>query len=295
VRARPRPHEHPRTGAARLKAPRRTLTGSTLKTTASHPKPPDTSVSGSVSNGKLIRRAEAARLLGVSVSTLRRREGNELQPIVGPDGVHMFDESEVRSVMVTVRRTQTTSTSGTSAGHVAAEVFTLLDAGEHPAEIVKLLKLLPEQVIALRERWSEMRGGFAVTAAQAVELGRLARANAPKDATIALAQLRHRVDAITQMRRGSAKCCVCGDATASICDQCLAVENGPLASFGVNVERRTGSSGTDEVRVCADVYWNKDADGGNVARLRSDWHPVAEAATSEIGDLIAGIERRAVL
>lgn len=245
-----------------------------------------------MSRGKLIRRAEAARLLGVSVSTLRRREGSELQPIVGPDGVHMFDESEVRSVMVTVRRTQTTTTSGASAGHVAAEVFTLLDAGEHPVEIVKVLRLPPEQVIALRERWVEMRGGFTVAAAEAIELGRLARANTPKNVTTALAQLHHRIEATTNMRRGSTKCCVCGDATSSICDQCVAVENGPLASFAVNMERRKTSSGVDEVRVYADVYWNEDADGGSVARVRSDWHPAAEALNSEIGDLIAGIQRR---
>ncbi|HKP64474.1 MAG TPA: hypothetical protein VJV78_47375 [Polyangiales bacterium] len=216
---------------------------SPMKTTASHTKPREMSVSDSVSKGKLIRRAEAARLLGVSVSTLRRREGNELQPIVGPDGVHMFDESEVRSVMVTVRRTQTSTTLGSSAGHIAAEVFSLLDAGEHPVEIVKQLKLPPDQVVALRDQWSEMRGGFIVSAREAAEFGRLARASTPKAAASALAQLRHRLEAITEMRRGSAKCCVCGDATASICEPCVVVENGPLASFGVDVEHRKGPTG----------------------------------------------------
>ena len=34
--------------------------------------------------GKLLKRAEAARRLGVSTSSVRRMEGTDLQPIVGP-------------------------------------------------------------------------------------------------------------------------------------------------------------------------------------------------------------------
>ncbi len=74
-------------------------------------------------SGKLVKRAEAARMLGMSVSTLRRQEGRLVSPIVGPDGVHLFDESEIRSVSVTVRHKQAIASSGPAAGEIAAEVF----------------------------------------------------------------------------------------------------------------------------------------------------------------------------
>jgi hypothetical protein len=61
---------------------------------------------------KLLKRSEVAKRLGVSVSTLRRREGELLKPIVGADGVHLFDEEEVRAVSITLRRRQIISPPG---------------------------------------------------------------------------------------------------------------------------------------------------------------------------------------
>lgn len=98
-------------------------------------------------SGKLLKRSEAARLLGVS--TLRRREGDVLKPLVGADGVHLFDEAEVRAVCVTLRGRATLGALGPSAGDTAADVFTLLDDGVHPVEIVKRLHLTPDVVNAL--------------------------------------------------------------------------------------------------------------------------------------------------
>jgi hypothetical protein len=80
---------------------------------------PVTSAHAESHGGKFLKRTEAARMLGVSVSTLRRREGELLQPIVDTDGVHRFAESEVRSVMVTVRHRQTMTAMGPNAGQVA--------------------------------------------------------------------------------------------------------------------------------------------------------------------------------
>ena len=51
--------------------------------------------------GKLLGRAQAARMLGVSKSTLRRMEGEALTPVVGPKNVRLFHEEEIRSVVVT--------------------------------------------------------------------------------------------------------------------------------------------------------------------------------------------------
>jgi hypothetical protein len=43
-----------------------------------------TNSGAAVPAGRLLRRTEAARMLGVSKSTLRRMEGDALTPVVGP-------------------------------------------------------------------------------------------------------------------------------------------------------------------------------------------------------------------
>lgn len=233
-------------------------------------------------------------MLGVSVSTLRRREGADLTPVVDADGVHMFDESEVRSVMVTVRRRQSVHALGASIGDVAADVFELLDAGEHPVDIVKRLRVAPEAVVGLHEQWVTMRGGFAVSAGQAGELVRLARSRSPLTSGAGLVeQFRRRIDGLTHMRTGSAKCCVCGDHTASICEACVVETNGPLVTIDARLEKRSTADGDEECRVCADVHWHeRDGGEGAVAELCSDWHSSATLRDADIADLVAGIERR---
>lgn len=47
---------------------------------------------------RLLTRAQAAALLGTSVSSIRRLEGGVLEPVVDPKGVHHFRESQVREL-----------------------------------------------------------------------------------------------------------------------------------------------------------------------------------------------------
>ena len=248
-------------------------------------------------SGKLVKRAEAARMLGMSVSTLRRREGDVLKPIVGPNGVHLFDETEVRAVMVTVRGRAGLSALGPSSGETAAEVFTLLDEGAHPVEIVKRLCLAPDVVIALLDQWTEMRGGFTVSARQAIELRRLCRANTKANAAAALSDLRQRIHGLTQMRAGSAQCFSCTDMTASICEVCVVRFRGPLRLSDYGIEERTTSTGVEEVRFVAGFFWDSvedfvGDDDGTIARLRSDWYPVDELKGSDIAELVKRTKHR---
>lgn len=223
---------------------------------------------------KLLRRAEAARLLGMSVSTLRRREGDVLHPIVGEDGVHLFDEAHVRSVSVTLRGREALGALERS-GDTAAEVFTLLDEGVHPVDIVKRLRHSPDIVTALRGQWARMRGGFVVTADEAAELGRLARSGKLASATAAIAALHGRVTALQQMRQGSATCAMCGDRTASICEPCVIRTRGPLSTTSVTTEERAATDDADSkkhIRVVVDAYWDSFGDcDGHIVTLRSDW------------------------
>lgn len=244
-------------------------------------------------SGKLVKRAEAARMLGMSVSTLRRREGDVLTPIVGPDGVHLFDETEVRAVMVTVRGSAALAAMGPSAGDIAADVFTLLDDDVHPVEIVRRLRLTPDLVIALHGQWAAMRGGFTLGPDQALELGGLSREGTPTSAADAIRALRNRIDGLTLMRQGSAECRWCRDKTASVCEVCVVLSRGPLAGTSCSVERRTDGCGVEEVRVVGGFCWESIGDvDGTIAQLRSDWHRVDSLAQSEIGGLVRRIERR---
>jgi DNA-binding transcriptional MerR regulator len=103
----------------------------------------------------LLRRTEAARLLGVSKSTLRRMEGEQLTPVLGPGNVRLFHEEQVQSVIVT-RHSRLGSQR--SPGDVAADVFALFDSGTHPVDVVKQLRIEPELSEALHARWARMRG-----------------------------------------------------------------------------------------------------------------------------------------
>ncbi len=108
-----------------------------------------------VSSGKLLGRAQAARLLGVSKSTLRRMEGERLTPVVGPKNVRLFHEEQIHSLVVTKR--SDSSEPMRSGGDVAADVFELLDTNVHPVDVVKRLRLEPELVEALHQRWIRLR------------------------------------------------------------------------------------------------------------------------------------------
>lgn len=244
-------------------------------------------------NGKLLKRTEAARLLGMSVSTLRRREGEVLNPIVGEGGVHLFDEAEVRAVMITMRGKSALAAMGPSSGLIASEVFTLLDEDVHPVEIVKRLRLAPEVVTALRKQWIEMRGGFTVSREQTLEFGGIARSGAPSTAVAALASIRRRVETLTRMRSGSARCDACYDSTASMCEACVVVTRGPLSCMRMDLEQRSGTEGREELRLVVDAYWDDVGEsGGNVACLRSDWYSLADLAKSPIADIADGLRRR---
>jgi hypothetical protein len=131
-----------------------------------------TNSGAAVPAGRLLRRTEAARMLGVSKSTLRRMEGDALTPVVGPRNVHLFQEEEIRSVIVT-RRAHLEA--GPAAGDVAAEAFALFDAGVHVVDAVKQLRVSPELVERLHSTWARLRGLLVVSAEGRSEITSLVR------------------------------------------------------------------------------------------------------------------------
>lgn len=105
-------------------------------------------------SGKLLGRAQAARLLGVSKSTLRRMEGASLEPVLGPRNVRLFHEEQIQSLLVT-RRSEVAG--GRPDGELAAETFELFDAGVHPVDVVKKLRVDPDLIESLHQRWARLR------------------------------------------------------------------------------------------------------------------------------------------
>jgi hypothetical protein len=243
--------------------------------------------------GKLLRRSEAARILGISVSTLRRREGEILKPRVGPDGVHFFDEAEVRAVTITMRSRAALLSDGRSGGEIAADVFTLLDDGTHPVDIVKQLRLAPDLVIDLHAQWLTMRDAFLVNREQAADLARIARSGVAASASEAIASVRGRIETLTRMRQGSAVCSSCRATTASMCEACVVETRGPLGSAGVRIETRTTDDGAEQVRVAADMYWDAVGESGtSVATMHSAWHGIEALPLSSIVDIVDALRRR---
>jgi predicted DNA-binding transcriptional regulator AlpA len=111
---------------------------------------------------RFLRRAEVARLLGVSKSTLRRMEGTTLKPLVGPRNERLFLEEEVRAVVVTRRAGVAHQT---DVGEIAAEAFTRFDAGGDVVDVVKALRVAPELVESLHDHWARLRQQLVLSAA----------------------------------------------------------------------------------------------------------------------------------
>jgi transcriptional regulator with XRE-family HTH domain len=107
-------------------------------------------------------RADVARRLGISRSSVRRLEGGELHPELGADGIWRFDPAELRSSVTATRSVRPSArpavqvTSGTTAaerGRLAARVFRLFERQWTLPQIVLATKQPPDVVRALYHEW----------------------------------------------------------------------------------------------------------------------------------------------
>lgn len=94
-------------------------------------------------------RSQAARRLGVSLSTVRRMEGAELVP-VQIDGKHLFRRTDID---LFVRADE---------GQLAAEAFAAFESGKSAVEVVIELRLPPEKVEALQAAWVRLSSRVVV-------------------------------------------------------------------------------------------------------------------------------------
>jgi hypothetical protein len=105
----------------------------------------------------------AARL-NISVSTVRRYEGDRLHPTIDENDVRWFDEKEVVAFAATLanqgfgkRSSGSKTFSAThetrTPGDIAAQVFERLEQRQSLAEIVTGLRIEPDAVRALFDQW----------------------------------------------------------------------------------------------------------------------------------------------
>lgn len=116
------------------------------------------------STGRLTRGQVASRL-NISVSTVRRYEGERLHPTVDENDVRWFDEKDVAALAAEMVNApsakQSRATSATpahpgeqrSAGDIAALVFERLEQRQSLAEIVIGLRVEPDKVRVLFDQW----------------------------------------------------------------------------------------------------------------------------------------------
>jgi hypothetical protein len=104
----------------------------------------------------LLTRAEAAALLRCSISSIRRLEGHTLHPVVGTDGVHLFDPVDL--VRVASERSATT-VDASKEGERDARVFEALEEGKRLREIVTTMRLPVDVATKLHAAWQKMGDG----------------------------------------------------------------------------------------------------------------------------------------
>src|SRR5260370_15380332 len=89
-----------------------------------------------MASGSLLGRTAAARAIGVSKTTFRRRyQGSLLPAEVGSDGVHRFREEQNRELVI--QRGAKSTPPDAHDGALAPNRFCLPDPGVHPLDIVK--------------------------------------------------------------------------------------------------------------------------------------------------------------
>lgn len=186
-----------------------------------------------VSSGRLLGRAEAARILGVSKSTLRRMEGERLEPVVGPRNVRLFHEEQVQSLVVTRR---SSIGEGRTPGDVAADAFDLFDRNVHPVDVVKQLRIAPDFIESLHRQWARLRGLLILSSEAATSMRNMlcegTSAPVPLDETALLAIFR------TWIQEQSLRQCEqCRNESAAFCRACAKRWGTGAAKRDMTIER----------------------------------------------------------
>jgi hypothetical protein len=161
----------------------------------------------------VLTRADVARRLGMSLSSVRRMEGKVLNPVVGARGVRYFAETEIEAVFVRIQTREFDAARTDSA--LGADAFALFRDGADPVEAVKRLEIVPDRAERLFRQWR--RFGEAMILDRAA----LARIEAALSRFKPIGDEPALVRAIFEFKRGSPSHCVlCREKHARLCRGC---------------------------------------------------------------------------
>jgi hypothetical protein len=118
------------------------------------------------SNGKskLLTRAQAASLLGVTERELRTRDGKDFHPVHRQDGSWLYEPAEIGAVLLRGKR-ETEKEIHAATGTTAAAAFKLFQASVSMAEVVISLEQRPEVVRELRREYDRLSGALCLSPA----------------------------------------------------------------------------------------------------------------------------------
>jgi hypothetical protein len=140
-------------------------------------------------------------------------EGVQLKPIVGERGVRYFEETEIQTVLVRVRRTRTPDDEGTD-GTLAAAAFTLFRNGADVIAVVEELREAPDKIERLFEHWKRLRGTVLLDAESLAVLAGDLNASALTDENSLLS-------AVAEFKKSTElQCVLCEREPAYLCRSC---------------------------------------------------------------------------
>ena len=123
------------------------------------PKPLALPTATLVEEDRYVGRAEAARIIGMSESSLRRRERTNL-PAVVENGVHRHS---VRKLLeYKVEHLSVKPEEPGFDGTIAAAAFEQFDQGLGPADVVRALRVDPRLARDLHHEWADLRGAVVI-------------------------------------------------------------------------------------------------------------------------------------
>jgi hypothetical protein len=178
--------------------------------------------------GRLLNREDSADILGVSVTTFRRRYEDIVVAPVMQKGVHLFREVKIREIAIRERRERFLTGDAPAdpdKGKLTAVVFELLDQGVTPIDIVKRLERPGPEIEELHAQWARMRGTVVLTGEQIEKLRSLDWTGSKPPPIESGARLVHFIQDLSVMHDMEARnCAVCHATRAQLCAACARIQ-----------------------------------------------------------------------
>lgn len=113
---------------------------------------------------RLILRLEAARVVGVSVATLRRYERSVLKPaLVDEHNVHWHSLRACERFATELGRSALAGNPDRIDGAKTAAAFELFDSGSDAVDVIKALKIEAAEARVLQKEWADLRGAMLIS------------------------------------------------------------------------------------------------------------------------------------